>query len=51
MYLAVQEDLLVVVDGADESHPIEHTQTKYKGIPVLSETRWLAYVNSIDCLL
>ena len=48
---SAQEDLFADVDSPNESNPLEHTRTKYRGLPVLSETRWLARVDSIDCLL
>ena len=38
-------------DDQKYQNPLEHTRTKYRGLPVLSETRWLARVDSIDCLL
>ena len=48
---STQEDLLADADEYTERDPLEHTRTKYRGLPVLSETRWLARVDSIDCLL
>ena len=37
------------LDDLDEDDPI--VKSKYQGLPVLSDTRWLTRVDSIDCLL
>ena len=34
-------------DDQKYQNPLEHTRTKYRGLPVLSETRWLARVELI----
>ena len=44
-----QEDLLADSNDDDEDGLIP--ERKYRGIPVLSDTRWLTRIDSIDCLL
>jgi hypothetical protein len=44
--LQIQEDLL-----ADSVEEELIPRRKFQGLPVLSDTRWLTRVDSIDCLL
>ncbi len=53
-HMSVQDQEDLIADSMDDDQEEENSsvpERKYRGLPVLSDTRWLTRVDSIDCLL